>query len=256
MNDLMKKKEEKVGAFIESLVDGALPLHPHRDQADHDHLSRNPDHLVLDHKNDQQSLGQTQPPQLIRIVSSPHDNDPVKSAVAGQYIESLKDHVYDNPLASVKQKSQLSSSSFPGISDLRESFRPHYTSLPVIPLPAVQPAPPPAVRYDPDSVFDQFFRTIFREPADRPLYEAEFQEQPPAEKKTEGQTVHPTQPAVIIPWGEQTAQRPSKTVVDSSKADEPSAGASRSPVPAAFEDFDHSALSAVFRFSRNTFTHT
>jgi len=196
---------------------------------------------------------------LIRIVSVPHDQDPVKSAKPDQTIESIKDHVYDNPLTSNKQKSQMSSSPFPGISDLRESFRLHYTSLPVIPLPAAQPAsldPPPAVRYDPDSVFDQFFRTIFREPAERPLNKPEFQEQPPAEKKAEGQTLRLTQPLVIIPWGEETAQRPSKTVVDSSKADEPSAGASRKPVPAAFEDFDPSALSAVFRFSKNTFTHT
>jgi hypothetical protein len=186
----------------------------------------------------------------------PHDQDPVKSAKPDQTIESIKDHVYDTQLASKnKQKSQLSSSNFPGISDLRESIRPHYTSTPVIPLPAVQSAPP-AVRYDPDSVFDQFFRTIFREPAERHLNKPEFQEQPPAEKKTEGQTLHPTQPVVIIPWGEETAQRPSKTAVDSSKVDEPSAGASRKPVPAAFEDFDPSALSAVFRFSRNTFTHT
>ncbi len=250
MKDLMKKKEEKVGAFIESLVDGALPLHPHLDPADQDHLSRNPDHLVLDHKNDQQSRGQTQPPQLIRIVSVPHDQGPVKPAVAGQIIESIKDHVYDTPLASSKQKSQMSSSSFSGISDLRESFRPHYTGLPVIPLPAVQPAPP-AVRYDPDSVFDQFFRTIFREPAERPLNEPEFQEQPPAEKKTESQTLHPMQPVVIIPWVEKTTQRPSKTVVDSSMSDEPSAGTSRRLVPAAFEDFDPSALSDVFRFGGN-----
>jgi hypothetical protein len=250
MKDLMKKKEEKVGAFIESLVDGALPLHPHRDQADQDHLSRNPDHVVLDPKNDQQSLGQTQSPQLIRIVSVPHDQGPVKSAEPGQVIESIKDHVYDTPLASGKQKSQMSPSSFPGISDLRESLRPHYASLPVIPLPA--PAPP-AVRYDPDSVFDQFFQTIiFQEPTERPLNELEFQDQPPAEKKTEGQTLHPTQPVVIIPWGEKTAQRPSKTVVDNTKADAPSAGASRRPVPAAFEDFDPSALSAVFRFSGNS----
>jgi hypothetical protein len=253
MKDLMKKKEVKVGAFIESLVDGALPLHPHLDQADHDHLSRNPDHLVLDHKNDQQSLGQ--PPQLIRIASVPHDQGPVKPAVAGQIIESIKDHVYDTPLASSKQKSQLSPASFPGISDLRESLRPHYTSLPVIPLPAVQPAPPPAVRYDPDSVFDQFFRTIFREPTERPLNEPEFEEQP-AEEKTEGQTLHPTNPLSIISLDEKTAQRPLKTAVDNTKADEPRAGASRKPVPAAFEDFDPSALSAVFRFSKNTFTHT
>ena len=233
----MQKKEETVGAFIESLVDGAFdPPDESHHRGDQQRRIRDPpdsypkeeqhrlpdfrrdqlhfnvqigaprrDPLASDPRRDHQRLSIDSGTPVIRIVPAAQANNQPVTPGQKEYHRPVISRQESRTDAQARDDEAAARGSFPGINDRRASIRPHYASLPVIPV-AEQPASSASVKYDPDAVFDNFFENLFLDTAateqvDDVGRQSSSSPQPSANSppvRTGAQAA----PVLIIPWRE------------------------------------------------------